>query len=74
MLWIRFKFTSARYGIWNTRLGSKNNLYVRGQRFLEKTNVSVTPKTQEKIYEKIKVEKLFTFTKQINYIAVTKAK
>ena len=48
--------------------------YVRGQRFLEKTNVSVTQKTQQIIYEKIKVKKLYTFTKQINYIAVTKTK
>ena len=49
-------------------------LFIRGQRFLEKTNVSVTQKTQEIVYEKIKVKKLCTFTKQINYIAVTKTK
>ena len=48
--------------------------FVRGQRFLEKTNVSVTQKTHEKIYEKIKVKKLYTFTKQINYIAIRKTK
>ena len=72
MLWIWFKSTSARYGIRNTRLGSKYYLFVRGQRFQEKTNVSVTQKTQEIIYKKIKVKKLYTFTKQINYTAVTK--
>ena len=46
--------------------------FVRGQQFLVKTNVSVTQKTQEIICEKIKVKKLYTFTKQINYIPVTK--
>ena len=62
LLRIRFKSTSARYGIRNTRLGSKF-FFVRGQRFLEKTNVSVTQKTQVIIFEKIKVKKVVHFHK-----------
>ena len=58
-----------------TRDSVQNIIFiVRGQRFLEKTNVSVTKKTQEIVYEKINVKKLYTFAKQINYIAVTKTK